>query len=301
MTRLPWPAEIAAAPGAEETAFGHAGSNLVLDLHGDPAGARLAVFSDGNHHMALVEALAAFARDRPQVGEPFFATTPPRVVAEWLPTGALRVGNLRLSVRPHAFISPPAVLERLRAGGAVGPSGPVARNRGAVLLVARGNPRGIHGVEDLARGDVSVFLSNPVTEKVSFEAYLETLHRLAGAAGTRLDFIDAHGKLVPSARVVLGQLIHHREAPQAVASGTADCAVVFSHLGLRYTRIFPEHFDAVPLGREELHVKGEIHVAVVGDGGEFGAAFAAFLRGPVAAAIYRHHGMDVSAPTSRSR
>jgi len=298
MTRLAWPAETAGPPGAGEATFAHSGSNLVLDVHGDPAGSRLAVFSDGNHHMALADALAAFARLHPEVGEPFYATTPPRVVAEWLSAGALRMGNLRLSVHPHAFISPPGVLERLRAAGSIGAHAPIARNRGAVLLVAHGNPMGIRGIADVARGDVRVFLSNPQTEKVSFDAYLETLRRVASVANTRLDFIDGDGTLARTSRIVLGKLIHHREAPQAVASGTADCAVVFSHLALRYTRIFPEHFEIVPLGDEDVHVKGDIHVAVVGEGGEFGAAFAEFMRGPVAAGIYRHHGMDpIGTPT----
>lgn len=297
MTRLLWPGETAGA-GAGEAAFAHSGSNLVLDVHGDPAGARLAVFSDGNHHMALADALGAFARIHPQVGEPFYATTPPRVVAEWLSAGALRIGNLRLSVHPHAFLGPPGVLERLRAAGRIGAHVPVARNRGAVLLVARGNPLNIRGIADLARGGVRLFLSNPQTEKVSFDAYLETLRRVASAAKTSLDFVTAEGTLARAPRIVLGELIHHREAPQAVASGNADCAVVFSHLGLRYVRIFPEHFEIVPLGHEDVHVRSDIHIAVVGAGGEFGAAFAEFMRGPMAAGIYRHHGMDpIGVPT----
>ncbi len=300
MTRLAWPAETAAPASGNEAAFAHAGSNLVLDLHGDPAQARLAVFSDGNHHMALADALAQFARLHPQLGEPFYATTPPRVVSEWLAAGALRLGNLRLAVRPHAFVSPPGVLERLRAAGSIAAHAPVARNRGAVLLVGRGNPLDIRGIADVASGEVRVFLSNPRTEKVSFDAYFETLRRVASAAGTGLDFVAADGTLAPASRIVLGELIHHREAPQAVASGNADCAVVFSHLGLRYKRIFPEHFDLVALGHEELHVKGDIHVAVVGDGGEFGAAFAEFMRGPQAAAIYAHHGMDAISTLTRT-
>jgi len=292
MTCLPWPAETAAAAGTGEAAFAHAGSNIVLDVHGDPAAARLAVFSDGNHHMALVDALAAFARINSGVGEPFYATTPPRVVAEWLSAGTLRIGNLRLSVLPHAFIGPPGVLERLRVAGSIGAHAPFARNRGTVLLVPRGNPLNIRGIADVSRADVRLFLSNPQTETVSFDAYLETLRRVASAANTRLDFIADDGTLARTSRIVLGERIHHREAPQAVASGEADCAIVFSHLGLRYTRIFPGHFEIVPLGHEDVHVRSDTHIAVVGGGGTFGAAFADFMRGPEVAGIYRHHGLD---------
>ncbi|MEO7133517.1 MAG: substrate-binding domain-containing protein [Vicinamibacterales bacterium] len=288
---LRWPAEVAGR-SAGEIPFAHPLSNLVLDLHGDPAVARLIVFSDGNHHMALVDALAAFASSERDCGEPFYATTPPRVVSEWLLHGSIRIGNLRLSTRPHVFISPRPVLDRLAASERLGPIQALARNRGAVLLVPRGNPKGLRGIADLARGDVRLFLSNPDAEKVSFEAYLQTLARVATGSGVWLDFIAPDGSLIRSPRVVLGEMIHHREAPQAVSDGRADCAVVFSHLGLRYTRVFPDRFDTVALGHEAEHVRSETHLALLADSGVHGTAFAAFMRGPEAKAIYQHHGLD---------
>jgi hypothetical protein len=291
MTRLAWPPETA-GDASGDARFAHPGTNLVLDLHGDPVRAQLAVFSDGNHHMALLDALAEFARLHPEAGEPFYATTPPRVIAEWATLGALSIGNLRLSVQAHVFLGPPAVLQRLHAAGRIGTHAAVSRNRGAVLLVARGNPKGLRGFADLARPDVRVFLSNPETEKVSFDAYVETLARVAARAGVVPDFLVPGGPPWRHPRLVLGESIHHREAPQAVADGAADCAVVFAHLGLRYVRIFPEHFETVALGHEDAHVRGDTHIALVGDGGAFGASFASFMRQPAAAGIYRHHGLE---------
>jgi len=52
-------------------------SNRVLDFHGDPIKANLVVFSDGNHHMALLHSLKAFHHEMPQVDDIFYATTPP--------------------------------------------------------------------------------------------------------------------------------------------------------------------------------------------------------------------------------
>lgn len=289
---MQWPPETGAPVPAHEARFAHAGSNQVLDFHGDPARARLAVFSDGNHYMALEDALRAFGAATPEAGEPFYTTTPPRVASELLASGALRIGNLRLSVRPHVFISPPAVLESLRSAGHVGERAPMARNRGSVLLVRKGNPRGIGGLSDLARPDVRVFFSNPVTEKVSFDAYFETVKGVAAREGVALDFVDERGALRPLPRLVFGEVIHHREAPLAVGGGAADVAVVFRHLGLRCVLAFPDRFELVALGHEPEHVKSETHIALVGDGGEFGAAFVAFMRGPQAARIYERHGLD---------
>lgn len=90
---LDWPDETV-VPRAEAWKWTAPGSNLVLDFHGDPLKADLVVFSDGNHHMALLPALQAFCSAYPQVADIFYATTPPMPVLTLLRTGALRLGNL---------------------------------------------------------------------------------------------------------------------------------------------------------------------------------------------------------------
>lgn len=297
MAALKWPYEGARPPTPNGGRLELAGSNLCLDLHGDPHAARLVVFSDGNHHMALQEALQAFLAGHPQVDDIFYATTPPRVIAEALKAGSVRVGNLAIAVKPHVFISPPQVLDRLVADGRMQSHRPFARSRGSALLVTKGNPKGVHGIADLERRDVRVFLSNPVAETVSYEAYAETLRKVAAREKVRLDFLESGGK---SERVVHGESIHHREAPQSVADGRADVAVVFHHLALRYVRIFPDLFEMVPLGRgagaDSDHVTNTVHIGLVGDGGKWGAPLVEFMLGPRVAEIYGKHGLSAVSP-----
>jgi len=116
MNPLRWPNETARPRNHEEPGFSQPGSNICLDFHGDPMRARLVVFSDGNHHMALQETLRAFLLKFPEVEDVFYVTTPPRVALQMLQAGCLNIGNLRLSVTPHVFISPSAVLDQLIAG-----------------------------------------------------------------------------------------------------------------------------------------------------------------------------------------
>ena len=106
--------------------------------------------------------------------------------------------------------------------------------------------------------------------------------------GAFLDRIDA----------VFGERIHHREAPASVAAGAADAAVVFHHLALHFTRLFPGVFEIVPLGGtvdrpEPLpgNAVGLTHAGLVGDGGRFGGAFFEFLLSETVADIYRRHGL----------
>lgn len=273
-------------------------SNMVLDFHGDPSRAQLVVFSDGNHHMALLPAMKAFYGANPGVTDIFYATTPPGPLLSMLKSGALRLGNFVLSIRPHVFISPPHVLDRLQADGLVRSHGLLALNQGSVLLIRKSNPKGISGVADLMRREVRLFISNPDTETVSYRGYRQTLEAMAADQG-----IAAHAfsKAVFGHTVVWGRRIHHREAPEALAAGKADVAIVYYHLALRYARIFPELFDHVPLGGTKAHPEphpqnpvSAIHMGLVGQGGAWGKRFLAFMRSPTVADIYVGHGMPVN-------
>jgi hypothetical protein len=293
---LDWPPEAARA-GGDEPRWAQPGSNICLDFHGDPVRARLVVFSDGNHHMALEESLRAFLAAHPDADDIFYATTPPGVVIDLLKSGRLHLGNLCLSVVPHAMIGPTPIIEQLARDGRLSAPRPFMRSRGQVLLVHAGNPRGIGGVNDLLRPGVRLFLSNPRRERASFEVYRDTLVAVArreGADG------DAVARLLDgsSGNAVFGERIHHREAPAALAGGAADAAVLYYHLALRYTRILPGRFEIVPLGSppDEAappagHAITDYACARAGDGGAHGDALLEFLAGEAVTAIYERHGL----------
>lgn len=280
---LDWRPEYCAGEGG--TPWHHRGTNLVMDFHGDPA-APLVVFSDGNHHMALLEAVCAFQQLH---GVPvFYTTTPPGPLVAALRDGALIVGNLRLALTPHVFISPAFVHEPLRAEGRLGPATRLFRSRGNVLLVPAGNPQGLRGIPDLARSDVTVFLSNPTTEKASYSGYRATLDALAAKAGIDLPGLTE----ADPARIRYGERIHHREAPEAVASGRADCALVYHHLGLRYSRVFGDRLESVSIEAEGTPQVASSHLALVDGGGRWGRAFMDFMCSAQVGDIYRYHGME---------
>jgi hypothetical protein len=291
---LDWPAELV-LDEKQELSWNQPTSNIVLDFHGDPLKAKLVVFSDGNHHMALLPALRSFYSAHPKVEDIFYATTPPGPIVGLLKNGALRLGNLTLSIRPHLFISPPHVLERLRKDGLISSHRLLASNQGSVLLVRKENPKRIASVADLMRADVRVFISNPDTETVSYVGYRRTLEGLAIHQGLGL---DAFSQTVFERNVVWGHRIHHREAPEAVAAGKTDAAIVYYHLGLRYTRLFPDLFDLVPLGgtkdRPEPHPGNRIaaiHMGLVGTGGDWGPCLLEFMQSRAVAEIYAEHGL----------
>jgi len=94
-----------------------------------------------------------------------------------------------------------------------------------------------------------------------------------------------------SDRVVFGESIHHREVPQAIFSGQADVAMVYYHLALRYTRIFPDDFELVEL-ESKTKVCTDYHIGLINDGGEWGQKFYEFMRSKKVGELYGHHGLD---------
>lgn len=294
MSALPWPTEHAGAPQTAAR-FAQAGSNLCLDFHGDPSRAGVTVLSDGNHHMALEQALASFVMSHPEVGEVFYTTTPPRVMTDIARAGAIRIGNLQLNIHPDIFIGPPGVLQGLVDAQLMLAHAPFMRSTGIVFLVQKGNPKHIHRVGDLLRDEVRLFLSNPDTESVSHQAYKNCLAALAAQADLTLPFLTHPPGQPDSHKLVYGECIHHREAPQAVADGRADVAMVYYHLALRYQRIFPEHFELVwPGGVVEQGVcePSHYHCGLSVQRGHWGEALYQHLMSDAVAAIYRHHGLE---------
>lgn len=299
---LDWPKESARVTATKvEPEFLHYDSNVCLDFHGDPARAKLVVFSDGNHHMALRETLQAFLEKFPATDDVFYLTTPPRVAIEALAAGCVHVGNLRLTLSPHVFISPPAVLARLAADGHMVAHTPFMQSRGNVLLVTRGNPKGISGIKDLLREDVRLFLSNPKTETISYQVYADTLSNLARSQGISLDFLEqstAAGEGVVMQRVIYGESIHHREAPQFLVEDRADAAMVYYHLALRYQRIFPDRFEIIwpselnePFSTAD-QVISQFNCGLIGEGGVWGQKLIEFLLSDAVTAIYQRHGLQ---------
>lgn len=286
-TYLPWPLETATPAEAGQLRWLHHGSNVCLDFHGDPVTAGLVVFSDGNHHMALEASLQAFRQRYPEVNEVFYATTPPGVLVNYLKAGQMSLGNLTLSRLPDVFISPPNILQTLQQNGFVKSHQAFMRSRGNVLLIRKGNPKVIQGIADLLRDDVRVFISNPQTEKASYDVYTETIRLMT------------QGSTLDPGQTCFGELIHHREAPQCLYDGHADVTLIYYHLALRYTRIFPDLFDFIPLGGtkenpqpDSNNVTTTYHIGLINENNPLAQALLDFMQDDAVTAIYQQHGLE---------
>lgn len=294
--KLTWPLELA-NPNLSSTLWQQAGSNICLDFHGDPTTAKLVVFSDGNHHMALQEVVEKFLTRNPEVLEVFYATTPPNVLVSYLDKTSITLGNLRLSCTPHVFISPESVMDKLADSGFIKHKQAFIKSRGNVLLVKKGNPKNIVGIDDLLRDNVRLFISNPQTEKASYEVYRNSILGLARQQDLDVELLTT--KLSSQSNTtIFGECIHHREAPQAIYADLADVAMVYYHLALRYHRTFHDALEFVALGGDIANpqpgpenITTTYYVALIKGGGTWGQSFVDFLVSDAGIRIYQSHGL----------
>jgi hypothetical protein len=236
-------------------------SNLLYDFHAQLSACDLAFSTEGNYHPALRELWPRFLaqfKDRPPAN--WFYTTSPPVPLDQITRQGLEIGNLLATCRPSLVVATRQVLDKLaRAGLTEGPAYPLYQDRGAVILVKKGNPQQIRTVWDLGRDGVRLVTPNPDLEPGAFNSYLGTIYGIAsqdeqpppGARADELINRIFNGAGRDPDKWLAGPRIHHRDLPWSVAYGRAEAAVIYYHLGLYTKRTFPDLFEVVPLGGTE--------------------------------------------------
>ncbi|MGZ3537289.1 MAG: substrate-binding domain-containing protein [Thermodesulfobacteriota bacterium] len=251
---LEWPADRGmVAPNLNDPT-----SNTLFDFHGTISSCDLVLSTEGNYHPALQDIWPIFLgkfKDQP-LHNCFYTTSPP-IIVEQLQNQILEFGNLYITCMPSVAIATRVVMDKLvQAGYADGTVHPLYQDRGAVILVKKGNPKQIRSVWDLGRKDVRLVTPNPKLEPGAFQNYLTTLYGIAAQDKHPPKDISVEA-LINSIfnnagddayKWLAGARIHHRDLPWSVAHGRADAAIILYHLGLFTVQTFPDIFDVVPLG-----------------------------------------------------
>lgn len=305
--KLAWPAEMPIALAMQSTIYISEKSNVVLDFHGSIQDPDLVLFMAGNQYRVMPELIAAFrewvrGQDRfsgLKVERIFYATTPPGRLIDAMESGQILLGNFWVDVAPDklwpdVFMTGARQQRRLATLKHVDGWSVYTRNRGVVLLVRAGNPKGIKTVADLAREDVRVAISSPQREPASFESYAETLRGQGGP-----QFADT---ILNKPTTVTPTTVHHREIPQFIHDGTADVAPMYFHFGDYLKTRLPQTFDYVTLPAEG-NSRAELAIAMIRSAPRKAAALAwiEFIRSDIAAAIYNRNGFDYASVAERSR
>ena len=235
-------------------------ADRLYDLHGDIGacnGMGLVLSTEGNYNMAL-QAMwyHVFLPRYGRLVKTWYYTTSPPISVQQLANSNLTFGNLNLACHPEIAVASMRVMKKLEAAGDVqGKPRAIIQGRGNVLLVKAGNPKGIHSIWDLGRTDVRLMTPNPYLEPGAFLNYATSIYEIAkqdahppaGWTADRL-FNAIFGAAAPKGKWLIGDRIHHRDEPQAVAYGGADVAVIMYQLGHYTMASFPHLLTIVPLG-----------------------------------------------------
>jgi len=259
--------------------------DAIADLHGDIVDPQLVVFFAGNQFMVVHDLVDAFKQAHPAYQRVFVETLPPGILAKQIESGSLVMGNLRITLKPDVFTAGKgSVAEKQKQHGWFADTYDYARNPLAIL-VAKGNPRHITGLADLARSDVRVSMPNPAWEGIAKQ--IEASYRKVG--GEALDHTIMQTKVADGSTFLTR--VHHRQSPLRVLQGESDAAPVWSTEAYFQQQILhhPVETVAIPDAQNAVatytaaRMKNAPHEQAAKD-------FMAFMQSPTAAAIYRKYG-----------
>lgn len=256
----------------------------IKDIHGleflDDA--ELILFMAGNQFMVMEELLQAF-REEYGVEKVFYETLPPGLLLKQILEGA-RIGSIILPQIPDIYSS---VSEdnmiRLKEKGLIDEYFVYLHNR-IVLMVPKGNPKGIKSVFDLTRDDIVVSHPNPENEDIG--KYVVELYIEIGGEELKRKIMEEKAKKGKT----LFTTVHHRETPERILRGEVDCGWVWA------TEVIYAKMKGLPVDmvEVELDMKERVNYYIAklknAPNPENAEKFLEFIKSDKAQRIYEKYG-----------
>lgn len=186
--------------------------------------APVVIWLAGNQFFAMADVIHAFQRQNPSIDSVALITLPPGLLLRAIQKGGWTYQGRSFAIQPDVYGSVDlGHFKQLRASGSMDRYMVYLHNE-MELIVAKGNPKQIRGIEDLGRGDVRSMLPNPVDEGIMTFYAKPVLQRhglwerLAGGKECK--------SCQPSPNTYF-TAVHHREIPAAIKAGTTDVGIVW--------------------------------------------------------------------------
>lgn len=271
-------------PPESKVQFTVPGIDNVPDLFGDINDPQLVVFFAGNQFMCIDELIGAFKKKHPQYQRVFAETLPPGILAKQIASGSIVIGNMRITLKPDVYTAGKSRIEQTLEW--FSKTQVYAKNRLAIM-VQKGNPKKVKGLQDLGRKDLRISMPNPDFEGIGKrieEAYVK-------AGGEALKQTVMEGKVADKSTYLTQ--IHHRQSPMRILYDQSDAAPVW------YTEVYYQKMLGHPVEMIEVpetenirsqYIAGQLKNA---PHPEAAKDFMEFLVGEEAGAIYKKFGFDL--------
>ncbi len=257
---------------------------------GDSYTASLVMYLAGNQFMVMEELIQDFQAKNSDISTIYVETIPPGQILKGQLLKQGMIEGQKTAMNPDLFASVNlGHLKKLKAKGTMEDYIVYTHNK-LELMIAKGNPKNIKNVRDLARDDLVQSHPNPLTEGI-FKFYGSTMLKELGllekvTAGAQCKSCWAiEGKTWFTAR-------HHRETPTRIENGEADVGIVWT------TEITYAKAQGRPIDRVEIEapynqaskVNYAIGALTIGRNRDNASRFLAYLATDEAQAIYAKNG-----------
>jgi ABC-type molybdate transport system substrate-binding protein len=194
--------------------------------------ANLVLWVAGNQFFAMDDVVGAFQRQHADASVGLI-TLPPGLLLQAIKADGWTYGGKAYRGRPDIYASVNlGHLRDLRKSGLM-ESYFIYMHNQLQIMVAKGNPKSIGGINDLVRTDVRTSMPNPLSEGIMqfyLRKVLERHHLWQAISG---------GKECASCQTTATNwftAVHHRETPARIAAGQSDAGVVWKTEGLQALR-----------------------------------------------------------------
>jgi len=185
--------------------------------------AGLILWLAGNQFFAMDDVVQAFQKLNPGVSVGLI-TLPPGLIADAILAGGWRYEGKDYPGRPDVYASVNlGHLQKLRQAGLMDSYATYMHNE-MQIMVAKGNPKRVLGIGDLARADVRTSMPNPVNEGI-MQFYARKVLERHGIWQQ-----VSGGRECYSCQTTANNwftAVHHRETPDRIRQGTADAGIVW--------------------------------------------------------------------------
>lgn len=187
--------------------------------------ANLTLWLAGNQFFAMADVIHTFQKAHPEVGAVGLITLPPGVILNAINKGGWNYEGKDFAMQPDIYAS--VDLGHLKALKAKGKMDKylIYTHNALNLIVAKGNPKQIKGIDDLGREDIKIMLPNPIDEGIMTFYAKKVLqrHKLWDkiSGGKECKSCDT----TPNVHFTT---VHHREIPDGLKAGTVDTGIVWA-------------------------------------------------------------------------
>ena len=250
--------------------------------------AGLVAWVAGNQFFAMDDVVHAFQKQHPgtTVG---LITLPPGLLLQAIKAGGWVYAEKDYRGLPDIYASVNlGHLKQLKASGVMD-SYMVYMHNELQIMVAKGNPKTITGIKDLARDDVRTSMPNPINEGI-MQFYIRKVlerHGIWQAISGGNECVSCQ-----TTKNNWFTAVHHRETPERIKSGQSDAGVVWKTEALAANRA-GTNVDAIALPDEDSLRADVAYVIGALNGSPHrkeADAFLAFLQSPQGQDAYANFG-----------